>query len=319
MNTNSFIGLGTAAIGRPLYINIKTETIKMPFSRTEFEQKGIAVLENAYKNGVRHFDTAPGYGLAEQLLLNWVKEKNDSTITISTKWGYTYVANFNPNATIHEVKEHSLDKLNEQWEVSKAFLPYLKSYQIHSATFESGVLENKEILRQLHKLKKNHHLCIGFTTTGANQLRVLEKALTIEIEGEKLFQSVQFTFNIFDQSMLSVRKELAQLSGPIIIKEALANGRIFPNKKFPKYRLAYSYLEELAATYKVGVDAIALHYCMDSFINAVVLSGAAKEDQLQSNCTANSFSLKKEELAMLQSFAIAPKAYWDERKQLNWN
>ncbi len=50
--------------------------------------------------------------------------------------GYTYIANFDFNATIHEDKNHSLEKLNQQWEKSKQLLPNLKLYQIHSVTQE---------------------------------------------------------------------------------------------------------------------------------------------------------------------------------------
>lgn len=319
MNAKSSIGLGTAAIGRPLYINIRKKNGSRPFSKTQFEQEGIAVLEHAYQEGIRHFDTAPGYGLAEQLLLSWVKEKNDPEITISTKWGYTYLANFDPDAQLHELKEHSLDKLNEQWEVSREFLPYLKSYQIHSATFESGVLDNKEVLTRLYQLKKEHHISIGLTTTGANQISVLEKALTIEVEEEKLFQSIQCTFNIFDQSILPIYGQLKLLSGPIIIKEVLANGRLIPNNNYPRYQAVYIYMQQLADKYQVGVDAIALRFCMDVLENAMVLSGANTKEHLVSNYQVTTFSLEEEELRRLQSFAIAPEDYWQERKKLEWN
>ena len=93
--------------------------------------------------------------MAEGLVLEWLKTKNDKTIEIATKWGYTYTANFDKNAIIHEVKEHSLVKLSAQWDFSKQLLPYLKVYQIHSATIETGVLENTEVLAQLAFLKKN--------------------------------------------------------------------------------------------------------------------------------------------------------------------
>jgi len=125
------IGLGMAAIGRPQYINIKQEESNESFSLENFKEKGKVAIENAYKNGIRHFDTSPGYGIAESLLIDWLKEKNDPAITASTKWGYTYVADFDPNATEHEVKEHSIDKLIEQLTVSQKLLPYLKIYQIH--------------------------------------------------------------------------------------------------------------------------------------------------------------------------------------------
>ena len=126
MKNKNNIGLGTASIGRPLYINVKSEVSSEPFSLPEFKKKGLQVLEAAYNNGIRCFDTSPGYGLAEQMLLDWLKDKNDSSIEVSTKWGYTYVANFDPNAKVHEIKEHTLAKLNEQWEYSKKLLPYLK-------------------------------------------------------------------------------------------------------------------------------------------------------------------------------------------------
>jgi len=92
--TNSKIGLGTAAIGRPLYINIKKEVTEYDFSLEAFRQKGIAILEAAYNQGIRYFDTAPGYGMAEQMLIDWAMEKEDPSIEVATKWGYTYVANF---------------------------------------------------------------------------------------------------------------------------------------------------------------------------------------------------------------------------------
>jgi aryl-alcohol dehydrogenase-like predicted oxidoreductase len=241
LKTKNNIGLGTAAIGRPLYINVNQEVNVAPFSLSKFKEKGLQVLEVAYNRDVRHFDTSPGYGIAEALMVGWLKEKNDLSIQVSTKWGYTYVANFDPNAKEHEVKEHSLANLNKQWEFSQQLLPYLKVYQIHSATFDSGVLENLEVLKRLQELKKEHKLTIGLTTTGDNQADVLEKALAIQIEGETLFQSFQCTFNILDQSISKYNDALKKLSGPLIIKEALANGRLIPTNSFPNYSNLYNY------------------------------------------------------------------------------
>ena len=152
------IGFGTAAIGRPQYINLRTEDSKYA-NLEEFRLNGVHVLEEAYNLGVRYFDTAPGYGFAENLLLEWLKTKNDNSIKLATKWGYTYVANFDENSEIHEIKEHSLSKLNSQWQVSKKLLPYLSVYQIHSATLETGVLENESILNQLAFLKEVPTTC----------------------------------------------------------------------------------------------------------------------------------------------------------------
>ena len=62
------LGLGTAALGRPQYINVRQEEPKEQ-DLESFKKQGFTVLENAYNLGIRYFDTAPGYGLAEQLLL----------------------------------------------------------------------------------------------------------------------------------------------------------------------------------------------------------------------------------------------------------
>ena len=317
-NTGKKIGLGTAAIGRPQYINIRQES-SSKFSLEAFRQKGLLILDEAYLQGVRYFDTAPGYGMAEQLLMDWVIEKDDASIEIATKWGYTYIANFDPNAIQHEIKEHSLKKLNEQWEQSKVLLPLLTTYQIHSATFETGVLENELILNRLAKLKNKHGLLIGISTTGVNQKEVLKKALDIKVNEESLFDVFQVTYNIFDQSLASVAVEIAKQNKRLVIKEALANGRVFPNEKYLHYATAYQKLEELAKKYSVGVDAIALRFCIDSIPVFKVLSGAANEQHLSDNLKTADFKLKEEDIIVLKKLAVNPGFYWEERKRLGWN
>ena len=75
------------------------------------EDDAYSTVKAAWDNGIRYFDTAPGYGMSEGLLIEWLNSKNDSSFEIATKWGYEYTANFDPLATNHEVKEHSLRML----------------------------------------------------------------------------------------------------------------------------------------------------------------------------------------------------------------
>tara|TARA_R110002126_G_scaffold72364_1_gene180885 strand:- start:46060 stop:47004 length:945 start_codon:yes stop_codon:yes gene_type:complete len=312
------IGLGTAALGRPQYINVRLESCDNSNLET-FRKQSFQVLENAYQLGIRYFDTAPGYGLAEELVLDWLQTKNDNSIEIGTKWGYTYTANFDVNATVHEVKEHSLPKLKEQWIFSKQLLPYLKVYQIHSATLETGVLENIEVLKELARLKKEHNLNIGLTTTGTNQVEVIEKALTVLVDGAQLFDVFQVTYNFLDQSLMAISDELITENKQIVIKEALANGRVFSNENYPHYQKMYALLESLAKKYNVGVDAIALKYCTQTIPKSTVLSGASNTNQLQENVKANLFSLSNDDIKLLNSFKVSTDFYWSERKQLQWN
>lgn len=312
------LGLGTAALGRPQYINVRTETCNNA-NLAEFKKQSFAVLENAYHAGIRYFDTAPGYGLAEELVLEWLQTKNDSSIEIATKWGYTYTANFDANATIHEVKEHSLQKLKAQWNFSKQLLPYLKVYQIHSATLETKVLENKDVLHQLAFLKKEHNLKIGLTTTGTNQVEVLKKALDVLVDGEQVFDLFQVTYNFLDQSLLEISDELIHQNKSIVLKEALANGRVFKNENYPHYAEMYATLDRLAKKYKVGVDAISLKYCEQTMPNSIILSGASTSNQLKENLKTNSFLLSSDEIDVLKSHKVTQEFYWSERKKLAWN
>lgn len=317
-NKNMQLGLGTAALGRPQYINVRLEECDNS-NLAEFRKQSFSVLEKAYNYGIRYFDTAPGYGLAEELLLEWLQTKNDKTIEVATKWGYTYTANFDANAKVHEVKEHSLSKLNEQWNFSKQLLPYLKVYQIHSATLETGVLENKEVLKQLAFLKKEHNLKIGLTTTGTNQVEVIKKALDVLIDGEQVFDLFQVTYNFLDQSLSEISDELIRKNKSIVIKEALANGRVFKNENYPHYDKMYATLESLAKKHNVGVDAISLKYCEQTITNSIVLSGASNSEQLKENLKLNSFTLSKDEIETLNSLKISTDLYWSERKKLQWN
>ena len=312
------LGLGTAALGRPQYINVRTVECDNS-DLSEFRKQSFSVLENAYNSGIRYFDTAPGYGLAEELVLEWLQTKNDSSIEIATKWGYTYTANFDANATVHEVKEHSLSKLNEQWNFSKQLLPYLKVYQIHSATLETGVLENKQVLEQLAFLKKEHNLKIGLTTTGTNQVEVIKKALDVLVDGKQVFDLFQVTYNFLDQSLKEISDELQSQDKSIVIKEALANGRVFKNENYSHYNKMYATLESLSEKHNVGVDAISLKYCEQTIDNSIVLSGASNSNQLKENQKLNTFSLSEEEIELLNSFKVSKDSYWTERKKLEWN
>lgn len=316
MDNVEILGLGTAAIGRPQYINVrdkKSESVSLD----TFRQNGLKILDKAYDQGIRYFDTAPGYGMSEDLLLDWLSAKNDETIEVATKWGYTYVADFNPNATVHEIKEHSLEKLNEQWEKSKKMLPWLSTYQIHSATFDTGVLDNERILDRLSELKQLHNLNIGLSTTGSNQNEVIKKALEVEINGVPLFDAFQVTYNIFDQSLSGISDNLQHKR--IIIKEALANGRVFPNSNYTNYTSTYKLLKTLSLKYGVGIDAVALRFCVDTIPTFKVLSGASNTSHLTDNIKTAKFRLEKEDIELLKKHKVSSDSYWTERKLLNWN
>ncbi|MFT5848975.1 MAG: aryl-alcohol dehydrogenase-like predicted oxidoreductase [Psychroserpens sp.] len=307
------IGLGLAALGRPEYINIREDS-NIDKSKTAFKTNAFDVLDFAYQNGVRFFDTAPSYGLGEHFLLDWKNARQHKDVTLSTKWGYTYVANWELGFEgKHEVKEHSVSKLNEQWETSKALLLQLKIYQVHSATIESGILKDTSIHERLFQLKKEYGLKIGITTSGFNQSEILNIAKDIAVNNELLFDSYQVTYNVFEQSTFNTLQELKTKGKTIIIKEALANGRVFTNEHTKKH------LETLSKIYNVKIDAIALRFVIDTLQPTIVLSGASNTNHLAQNLKALDFELSLDHLELLKSLRINSKVYWDERRDLAWN
>ncbi|WP_458629119.1 aldo/keto reductase [Winogradskyella sp. PC D3.3] len=313
------IGLGLAALGRPDYINIRPEQ-NIDKSIEGFKANALKVLDESYALGVRDFDVAPSYGLGEQFLQDWNDSRNHKDANLSTKFGYTYVANWEVGFSgKHEIKEHSIEKLNAQWEVSKALLPNLKIYQIHSATLDSGVLTNDVVLSRLNDLKQEHQLKIGISSSGTEQVKIIEEALKVSFDGKDLFDSYQVTFNIFEQSTFEILKRLLVKGKTIIIKEALANGRIFKNDKFPAYKSAYDYLDELSKKYNVNADAIAIRFIMDSLEPTLILSGATNTNQLQQNLKAFNLKLEADDIEKLKSLTVDPQDYWQERSDLEWN
>ena len=148
---------------------------------------------------------------------------------------------------------------------------------------------------------------------------MIKKALDVLVGGHQVFDMFQVTYNFLDQSLQEVFEELLHQNKSIVIKEALANGRVFRNKNYPHYNKMYSILEGLSEKHNVGVDAISLKYCEQTIPNSMVLSGASSIRQLQENVKLNNFSLSKEDIKSLNSFKKSPDFYWSERKKLQWN
>ena len=315
------LGLGLAALGRPGYINLGHEQdLEANYDVAAMEQRTHEMLDLAFRQGVRYFDAARSYGKAEDFLLSWLQEHPEKAaeVAVGSKWGYTYTAGWKVEAEKHEVKEHTLPVLERQWALSRRLLPYLKLYQIHSATFSSGVLENAEVLTRLSELKAGGVL-IGLSLSGPDQKEVLAAAMEIEIDGRRLFDAVQATFNVLEPAAGPRLQEAAGDGMGVIIKEALANGRLTARNRSEAFVPKRQVLESLAGKYGVGIDAIALAYVLHFPWAHLVLSGAATEEHLLANLRAGDVRLVEEEVEALSRLAMPAEAYWEERSGLAWN
>jgi len=316
------IGIGLAALGRPGYITIgHADALGRNYDVTAMEAGAHRVLDKAYAMGVRYFDAARSYGRAEAFLASWLQHRAipPGNVVVGSKWGYTYTAGWQVEAEAHEVKEHALAVLQRQWKESQAHLgAHLDLYQIHSATLESGVLANREVLKALARLKDGG-TAIGLSVSGEDQGAVIDRALETTIDGVRLFDAVQATWNLLEISAGPALRRAAAAGLGVIVKEALANGRLTEANEAPEFDRQRERLRQEARRLATTVDALAMAAVLAQPWASVVLSGAATTSHLVSNLRATEVIWDDRAAATLENLVESPEVYWKTRARLNWN
>ena len=316
------IGLGLAALGRPGYINLgHAVDLTGAYELERMEAHAYAVLDAAWEAGVRYFDAARSYGRAEAFLATWLAKRQiaPGAVTVGSKWGYTYTAGWKAEAERHEVKDHSLATLLRQSAESRAILgPHLGLYQVHSATRESSVLADRAVLEELARLR-GQGWKVGLTVTGPRQGETVRRALGVTVAGERLFDCVQATWNLLEPSAGPALEEAKAAGLGVIVKEALANGRLTARTNDPAFAARRRRLEEEAARFGVSLDALALAGALARPWVDVVLTGAATVDQLRSNLAALAAPWDHQAGEVARVLAESPEDYWHTRARLAWH
>lgn len=305
------LGLGLAALGRPAYINVGRAGV-LPSQRTveAMSERTRLVLDAAYANGIRWFDAARSYGSAEQFLAEWLRSRGHEDTTVSSKWGYAYVAEWRVETEVHEVKEHSLDRLYAQWTETRELLDdRVDLYQVHSLTADSPLFDDLALQHELARLRDSG-VRLGLSTSGAEQAEAIERAWELEVGGRQLFSAVQSTWNSLEPSVGSALNEVHTGGWQVLAKETLANGRLAVD---PPAAVA-----EVAARHGVAPDAVALAHVLTQPWADVVLIGPASVEQLMSNLAGRDIVLSARDLADLAPLARDAATYWGERADLPW-
>jgi aryl-alcohol dehydrogenase-like predicted oxidoreductase len=288
------LALGLASLGRPAYINLGREDA-LPRVRDVASMRAQChlVLDTAYELGIRWVDAARSYGLSEQFLSEWLPGHD---VTVSSKWGYAYTADWRPDAEVHEVKEHSLARFTQQWKETSALLPRVDLYQVHSLTADSPLFEDRALQDAMVAIG----VPLGFSTSGPRQADTIRKAV-----GLGIFRSVQSTWNLLETSAGEALREAHDAGLRVIVKEGVANGRLVVE---PPQAVAAQ-----AKALGVGPDAVALAAIARQPWVDVVLSGAASPEQLRSNVDALRIAID------LPDLAEPAEQYWKTRAGLTWN
>jgi aryl-alcohol dehydrogenase-like predicted oxidoreductase len=276
------LGLGLAALGRPGYLNVgHGAELGADRSVDALRARTFAVLDYAFEAGVRDFDVARSYGRGEEFLGEWLRAHNPPGVHVSSKWGYVYTAGWEVAHDPPEVKHHDVETFRRQLNETRENLgEWLGLYQIHSATPESGVLRDDDVLRAMQETD----LPLGVSVSGVSQAETIDLALALG-----LFDAVQATWNLHERAAEGALARAHAAGLRVYVKEALANGR-----------LADRDVEALAA-------ALAQPWA------TVVLSGAASVEVLRSNLRARDAA--PTELGEPEDSA----AYWARRSALAWN
>ncbi|MGK4578699.1 aldo/keto reductase [Kitasatospora sp. HPMI-4] len=309
-------GLGTAAVGRPGYITLGRD-LDLPAERTveAMRERTHQLLDAAYAAGVRYFDTARSYGRAEEFVAEWLAARPQAAAdaVVGSKWGYTYTADWRASGVpVHEVKEHSVAVFDRQIKETRALLGrHLDVYLVHSVTPDSPALTDPVLHARLAALAAEG-VRVGISTSGPAQAEAVRAALEVTVEGQPLFAAVQSTWNLLEPSAGPALAEAHAAGWLVVVKEAMANGRLAGRNATGPDTAA---LRSLATRTGASCDALALAAAAAQPWADIVLSGAATPEQLASNLTAAGLDLVPDELPGL---AEPAEAYWRTRSGLPW-
>jgi len=330
------MGLGMAALGRPGYINLGREASNSGIGPPEV--RTVEVMRDASDAAMRAnvrlaavsgelpwFDCARSYGRSEEFVGNFFRKEgiNPSEVYVSSKWGYSYVAGWKVSlgdGEPHEVKDHSLENFNRQVleTAEKIGDEYLNLYQVHSATFESGILTDTAVHEALHRCRQERGWALGLSVSGPRQSEVIREAMKIFVDGERLFDSVQCTFNVLEQAAGEALTEARDAGMDVVVKEGLANGRALLHPAL------VAACEAGGAFAGVKPDQLALAAVAAQPFRPRVLSGAVLVEHLESNLGATDVAklLEKNPLVLknlMEACKLDSSDYWTERSALAWN
>ena len=185
---------------------------------------------------------------------------------------------------------------------------------MHSLTEDSGLLRDDALLGALAGLRADGVL-VGLSTSGPRQADTLRRALAVTVGGEPLFSVAQVTWNLLEPTVQTAAAEAAQAGWAVLIKEAVANGRLAPGGDAAGPR---SPLSVAAAEAGVTPDALAIGAALAQPWATVVLSGAVSAAQLDANLSALRLAGP---LAgqLIETMAESATDYWEERSARPWS
>jgi aryl-alcohol dehydrogenase-like predicted oxidoreductase len=318
------LGLGLAALGRPGYVTLNhASDLGGSYDPSSMELHAHDVLDAAFSAGIRYIDAARSYGRAEDFVASWLRKRaiEPGEVSVASKWGYTYTAGWSTSATQHEIKDHSLAAyLRQLHESIERLGPYLSLYQIHSVTAEGKTLEDDALIDAIAGLREKG-IRAGLSVSGAGQDVAIRRSLEVRRDGERVFDSVQATWNLLERGAESALEDAHSAGMKVVVKESLANGRLTQGNRDEADALypAVARIREMAEGRGTTIEMLALGAAIARPWADVVLTGAATVGQIQSNVGALELALDPELEERLRSISVDSTEYWRARSSFRWN
>ena len=158
---------------------------------------------------------------------------------------------------------------------------------------------------------------LGFTLSGPDSAAALEQAVGVSVDGERVFDVVQATFNVLEPSLAAGLAAAHDAGLGVIVKEVHANGRLTDSNDRPEDAGLLGELRRIGGDRPI--DQLAVAFALSHPFVDVVLSGAATPAQLASHIAAVETPLDPATRDALGAVAEPPAAYWRIRGSLPWS
>lgn len=297
----SCLSMGTVELGMDYGIREAGE------SNRPDRKEALYLLQYAADRGINLFDTAPGYGISEELIGEAIGTNQNC-----------YIATKVSKPTVDRkmlTGEMLLRTVNTSLENSLRTLrcETIDIVQIHNATVE--IIKQGEMTEVLKRARESGKIrFIGASVYGE------EAALTAINSG--YFDVIQVAYSLLDQRMaLNVLPSARAAGVGIINRSALLKGALTYRAKWlpDELSLLRQASERIINTFGISWDTlpeIALRFCLSSeFVHTVLVGVISKQELDIAISTASKGALDKDKLKMKADFALQNESllnpsYW---------
>ena len=268
------------------------------------EKKAVEILETAFDNGIRSFDTAWSYGKSENVIGDFIVSKKKNPFIISKLPDIGKAGCSGPDSVYKAVKQHVTESL-ERLKVKK-----IQVYLLHSAADIGSY--GGDVVRSLSKLKSEG--MIGLIGVSVYYPEEAQEALAIDE-----IDAIQAPVNIFDQRFVKsgLLARINKSGRLIFVRSVFMQGLFFlePDKLPHGLEFTGKYLKslrEFSQSEGIGIQQLAIIFLKSMpEISSMVIGAESKEQVLENidifNRTGEDKKLKEKLLKVFSDIPLEVK------------